>query len=790
MRKTLLLILVALLSIEASAQAVTSPKGQPRAYSHNAYISSDSKSWGWVAGLADTVYFDGKDVYFKDFVYLASDGCYLKGTITSGDSHNGTIEIPFGQESTSYNFEIYQLLPIGTKPNALTLTISNDTIRQENSNLAVVAYYGDDDTYTIGYASRVSFIPLPDGGLPANPNAVPDGAELQHYSLKVGSYGSASRNFAGVKDVYFHGNDVYITSMGGATVKGTRNGDKINISMPSYLGLVKGLYTYLNVGYIYMKDSTPYYGLITEPSTLTLNYDASTGTISCDTVLLISNGNIATIAYYYKPSFEKFDAPHYSIPASAKNISYLMTKKDVYGKRSSSQTNVFVAQDGDDFYFRNLSNELDDTCAMKGTLMSDGKIHVKLPQYVGLSQQYDAMSDGYVEVKYYVGAGKITSDYYFAMEPDQKEVTFSYDAATGKITGEGMTILFSADANLSDALYQPEYEKAPDVAVVPDDAETSSYVYSTTPWTFNRNRTSARISRSGNDFYFQDFDAEWFAPETEIIFKGTLNEAGNQIIVPVPQYVGGTRTLYLHSATANLADSTYSDVDKGGQVVFNYDAATGTISSDALLLLVKLNGSTDAPYEQIYKPSFIPYTPQDGTPVAPIITDWSFRASWGQYVMKMYLPEVDTEGHFLNPDLMTYRVYFDGSTTPYTFLDDTYEEFGVDIVDIPFRYTGASFGLNFADERLRDIWLYDSPQDSIGLQVTYHFGGQQYDSDITWFNINGSASGIASPSDAAAVVRREYYDLSGRRAEKNAKGVLIEKTLLKDGSVKSHKIIK
>lgn len=787
MKKILLLFLVQLLILGASAEVVTTPKGQPRAYSHNVYVSSDMDTWGWVAGKADTVYFDGNDVYFKDFVPIAADGCYLKGTITSGDSHNGTIEIKFSQETSEYSFELYELESTSTSPDVLTLTISNDTIRQADNNLYVAAAYLS-DSYEAGGASRVSYIPLPEGGLAANPNVVPAGAALQKYMFKVNVNGTATQAFAGVKDVYFSGNEVYITNIGGGTLKGTIVGNKISIPMPSYLGVSSGLYTYLDLAYTYTKDGTPYYGVVDNPSTLTMTYDAATGTISCDTVLLVTNGHVATVSYYNHPVFEKFNAPHYSVPSTAKDIVYQMTKKDVYGEQSTYKTKVTVARDGNDFYFKNLNYQMDDSCAMKGTLEADGKIHVKLPQYVGIIQDYDWDKDEYYDVKYYVGAGYVTDDDYFGVDINKDEATFTYDAATGEIIGEGITILFNEAANLSDALYEPDYVKMPDVVTVPEDAVESSYIYSTTPWTFQRNRTSARIARSGNDFYFKDFDAEWYDPEEAIIFKGTLNAAGDKIIVPVPQYVGGKRALYLHSALANPADTTYSAVDEGGQIEFNYDAKTGVINSDALLLLVRDGRSTDAPYEEIYKPTFTPYTAQAGTPVAPLITGWSYNSNWGQYVMQMYLPEVDTEGHFLNPDNMTYRIFFDGSTTPYVFTTDAYYDFDYDISDIPFRYTGASFGVDFADERLRNVWLNDSPTDSIGLQVVYTFEGQEYVSDTFWYHLH-EANKVNSPS-AAVVTRKEYFDLSGRRVNSNATGLVIEKTYFADGKVKVSKRLK
>jgi hypothetical protein len=98
------------------------------------YICEGESNAGVLDGYCDTIYFDGNDVYFKNFVIPVRNGSFVKGTITEGDMHNGRISIPIGQEVAA-GYRIVQgaldedgYLTADTITKAFTFKIINDTI--------------------------------------------------------------------------------------------------------------------------------------------------------------------------------------------------------------------------------------------------------------------------------------------------------------------------------------------------------------------------------------------------------------------------------------------------------------------------------------------------------------------------------------------------------------------------------------------------------------------------------------------------------------------------------------
>jgi len=52
------------------------------------------------------------------------------------------------------------------------------------------------------------------------------------------------------------------------------------------------------------------------------------------------------------------------------------------------------------------------------------------------------------------------------------------------------------------------------------------------------------------------------------------------------------------------------------------------------------------------------------------------------------------------------------------------------------------------------------------------------------------AAGIADVNNAATVRRVEWFDLNGRRVNSAARGVVIQKQTMSDGTVRANKVVK
>src|SRR5574344_881737 len=113
---------------------IREPKGTPRMFSLKTFVKDGESNAGVLDGYCDTVYFDGGDVYFKDFVIPVRDGSFVKGKITEGDMHNGRISIPVGQEVAAGYLIIRGALDddgyltADTTAHAFMFKIINDTI--------------------------------------------------------------------------------------------------------------------------------------------------------------------------------------------------------------------------------------------------------------------------------------------------------------------------------------------------------------------------------------------------------------------------------------------------------------------------------------------------------------------------------------------------------------------------------------------------------------------------------------------------------------------------------------
>lgn len=132
---------------------------------------------------------------------------------------------------------------------------------------------------------------------------------------------------------------------------------------------------------------------------------------------------------------------------------------------------------------------------------------------------------------------------------------------------------------------------------------------------------------------------------------------------------------------------------------------------------------------------------------------------------------------------MTYYIYFDDDSKPFTFTPEVYISLKENLTEIPYNFT-EDYDITF-DASLHKIYYFTDNFTKVGVQSVYYGGNEKRHSEIAW-HLRPSA-GIGNVvnteiSDASIV----YYDLSGRRIQKPEKGIYIK--VLMDDNNKKHAV--
>lgn len=220
---------------------------------------------------------------------------------------------------------------------------------------------------------------------------------------------------------------------------------------------------------------------------------------------------------------------------------------------------------------------------------------------------------------------------------------------------------------------------------------------------------------------------------------------------------------------------------------FDYDFMTASFSKVTTYMVLNSEKSSLVPYEKYANVKLSMLRDEVKTPAAPSVVE--FQPYVEQYDMgyvRFSIPTTDTSGKALIFSKLGYAVYSDkgGTVEPITFTPSEYDGLDANTTVLPYEmsngstiYLGGSFLILYS-------WMKDF--DRIGVQAVYTGGGEEKRSDIVWYDIN---TGIESVK-ASAGQHSQYFDLQGRRVDANAKGVVIRKTTLSDGSVKTVKIVR
>ena len=275
-----------------------------------------------------------------------------------------------------------------------------------------------------------------------------------------------------------------------------------------------------------------------------------------------------------------------------------------------------------------------------------------------------------------------------------------------------------------------------------------------------------KAAQVDNDIYVQGVTS--LVPEG--VIKGTLSD--NKVTFPSDQYMGIGNSLFLSMVSI---DDNFNVLDN---LVFEYDAATRTMTTGGILAIV----AGESVQELYTQPVIAPYIDHAATPANPEVIDFVDQGELGGYNYGSFnVPTVDTEGNFINPNDLYYRIYFDDDEL-FTFGPDEYPQVEEFMTDVPYNYTDSyDFGVGGAT-----VYFYETGFQRVGIQSVFRGGGEEHVSDIVSMELTdgsapeGSAEVYAGYCDDHAsnvgltAGRAQGYDLASYIYDPSLKGLKVK----------------
>jgi hypothetical protein len=218
--------------------------------------------------------------------------------------------------------------------------------------------------------------------------------DLKTYSLTTWMMASSggegyTRNGLKTQIVFGADRNVYVQNVATAYmydtwIKGTLSEDSTKITFANhqpYYEDADGNVYYFSVAYI--EDDAVYAD--TDTKEFTMKYDKKTGVVESDstlyTCIVNADGGVFTLNNYY--CYEPFNDKLVELPAGLSTQPYVLKYTTNY--KYDYPMMVYVANSGDDFYFKGFSTECPDAW-VKGTLTGDSII-IENNQYIGLYKE-------------------------------------------------------------------------------------------------------------------------------------------------------------------------------------------------------------------------------------------------------------------------------------------------------------------------------------------------------------------------------------------------------------------
>lgn len=359
--------------------------------------------------------------------------------------------------------------------------------------------------------------------------------------------------------------------------------------------------------------------------------------------------------------------------------------------------------------------------------------------------------------------------------------------------GEGYALGLTQDNGYSEewyraAEYSMVYTPKSDEPFDPSKLKKTSYSYITTG---NGGQSTGepdfgykvKVAFDDENVYFFNICPEY----PDWWFKG--RREGTRVIVdnnqPMGNHAGVFDVTLVFGQSDDNAQLGYSLLPAETQFVFNYDADKNIFTSatpDVVMFVNCIPDQLTYFLTKVADPTFVYQDTAEGTPQNP----WGLSFFFDEYGVEpetqgylgVNLPIVSTDQILLNRENMYYNIYLDGEKVEFT-----KSEYGMaeDNVNIPYLFNGNGISAQKFNT-MHQIRIKPEGAKTIGVGLVNVYDGISYESEIVELSLSYSSI-ETKEAVSAEVIDEIYYDLSGRRVSKSAKGLVVKHTILDNGTV-------
>jgi hypothetical protein len=447
---------------------------------------------------------------------------------------------------------------------------------------------------------------------------------------------------------------------------------------------------------------------------------------------------------------------------------------------------VKVAIDGADMYVQGFGMDYLPDAWVKGTI-SGNKVTFPAGQFLGEIEDEESVLQCY-----FLG--------YDEAADDLCNVEFKYDATNGILTTDHYIFINAGSTQVSLVDYMFFIDITKTAPVLPEPIEAPQGLvtdeYLMTGFELSEDEENegemvkepmesrVHIGFNGNDVYFYGLVDGFWA-------KGTLSSDGKKITIPANQYMGTSD--YQIMKFDYYITALDESMEKMQDLVFDYDAANGVISTNQILCI---NGSRKILlyYRLCTDVKMTKMVEVAATPADPAVAGFSYDEKYGWGRIELSIPAVDVNGN----DLLTTKMYYqvmiadnEGTVAPLKFTKDLYTDIDADMETIPYNFESYDFYVSsnhivYLNQPLEVMGTWKN----IGVKSIYTGGGETHESNIGWYSLEGWYESLGIADVQAEPLSTTYLDLQGRRVDASQKGLLIQQTRMADGTVKTRKVIR
>lgn len=379
-----------------------------------------------------------------------------------------------------------------------------------------------------------------------------------------------------------------------------------------------------------------------------------------------------------------------------------------------------------------------------------------------------------------LNAGDVTAD--------SGEIT---DDKMGAATweGEAESVVFTIGANTQlNSIMVVVKEKeapAPEPIVLPDGIEMEEWFVDGIVRINSTEELEGTVNVGFADGYVYIQGLVSYLPEA--VIRGELSEDGTTVTIPALQYLGN------YADALDMFISAYGEKDPE-DIVLTYDAENKKFTTEQFFIV------TDQTYEHIYIIyGYVEiYKEKQETPEPIVVPDGIKMEEW---FVKAIANDTQELNGTVNLGFDDGYMYIQGLVTylPDACVRGELSEDGTTVTIPALQYVGnygGSYDLFISAVDGKDpqniVFTYDEENQKYTSDQVILITDQAYSTNylqltnVVIYKEDATAIAGVSAADGSAV----FFDMSGRKADANAKGMLIMQTRMNDGTVKTSKVFR